>query len=313
MNYIASLKEQLATCTETERPELLSQIASMAETDMAVVVSQAQNEVEDLKKQEVDIPPHRRRMLTEDLDTKFKTSDDPFRIVFVCAMWMTGFDVPSCSTIDLDKPMRNHTLMQTIARANRVWGEKVNGLIMDYVGMFRDLQKALAIYGSASGGGIKEEETPVQDKSLLVDQLRQAIEETTAFCIEHGVDVAALLASQGFDRVKRLDEAVDALLVNDEVKTRYLALANTVIRLYKAILPDVAANTFAPQRALFTVLAVKIRSLIPAANIADVMGAVENLLDASIAAKGYEIHDLGEAHRLDLSQIDFEALKAQFS
>ena len=89
--------------------------------------------------------------MKEDLETKFKNADDPLRIVFVCAMWITGFDVPSCSTIYLDKPMKNHTLMQTIARANRVWRDKQNGLIVDYVGIFRNLQKALAIYGTAQG------------------------------------------------------------------------------------------------------------------------------------------------------------------
>jgi len=98
---------------------------------MAVVVSQSQNEIEDLRKKGVEIEPHRRRMVKVDLDTKFKDASDPFRIVFVCAMWMTGFDVPSCATIYLDKPMRNHTLMQTIARANRVFGDKINGLIVD--------------------------------------------------------------------------------------------------------------------------------------------------------------------------------------
>jgi len=113
--------------------------------------------------------------------------------------------------------------------------------------------------------------------------------------------------------VRLLGNAVEALIVNDEAKTQYLALANTVTRLYKAILPDDAANRFTPHRALFTVLAEKIRSLTPPADIAEVMGAVETLLDASIAAEGYEIYDLGEEHRIDLSQIDFEALKEQFA
>ena len=99
----------------------------------------------------LDITPHRQRMLTEDLDERFKDPDDPFRLVFVCAMWMTGFDVPSCSTIYLDRPMRNHTLMQTIARANRVFPDKENGLIVDYVGVFRHLEAALAIYAAAHG------------------------------------------------------------------------------------------------------------------------------------------------------------------
>src|SRR6476620_7000448 len=122
-----------------------------------------------------EITPHRKRMAREDLDEKFKDANDPFRIVFVCAMWITGFDVPSCSTIYLDKPMRNHTLMQTIARANRVWRDKQNGLIVDYVGIFRDLQKALAIYGTAQGG-TKPGEMPIKDKAELVKQVREAIE-----------------------------------------------------------------------------------------------------------------------------------------
>ena len=119
---------------------------------------------------------------TKDLDTKFKDPDDPFRLVFVCAMWMTGFDVPSCSTIYLDKPMRNHTLMQTIARANRVFGAKQNGLIVDYASVFRNLQKALAIYGSGAGGGVRPGETPVRDKAELVEELGAAIDEARAFC-----------------------------------------------------------------------------------------------------------------------------------
>ncbi len=166
--YLKDLRTKLVKCSESEKNELEKKIKFMEETDMAVVVSQSQNEVEDFKKKGLDITPHRWRMVKEDLDTKFKDPDDPFRIVFVCAMWMTGFDVPSCSTIYLDKPMRNHTLMQTIARANRVFRDKVNGLIVDYVGVFRNLQKALTIYGSGSGGGIRDGETPVMDKSLLV-------------------------------------------------------------------------------------------------------------------------------------------------
>src|SRR5205823_5805007 len=117
-------------------------------TDMAVVISPGQNEEEIFKKKGLSIRPHRARMVKEDLDTKFKDDQDPLRIVFVCAMWMTGFDVPSCGAIYLDKPMKNHTLMQTIARANRVFEDKESGLIVDYIGVFRRLQRALAIYGS---------------------------------------------------------------------------------------------------------------------------------------------------------------------
>ena len=164
------------------------------------------------------------------------------RIVFVCAMWITGFDVPSLSTLYLDKPMRNHTLMQTIARANRVFKDKVDGLIVDYAGVFRDLQKALAIYGSGSGGDIKEGDVPVKDKSELVADLRSMINKTREFCEERGINIQAILAAtpKGFQRIGLVQDAVDALLVNDETKKNYLSLANTVAKLYKAILPDLA-------------------------------------------------------------------------
>jgi type I restriction enzyme, R subunit len=172
--YLQSLKAQLATASELEQKRLSAQIAYMEATDMAVVVSSSQNEAKDFKDKGLDIMPHRKRIVHESpgLDEKFKDPQNPLRIVFVCAMWITGFDVPSCSTIYLDKPMQNHTLMQTIARANRVFRDKVNGLIVDYIGVFRNLQKALAIYGSASGGGVEEGDTPVKAKAALVEQLR---------------------------------------------------------------------------------------------------------------------------------------------
>jgi type I restriction enzyme, R subunit len=305
-----------ATVAEIE--ELRAKIAYMEETDMAVVVSQAQNEIADFRAKGLDIAIHRLRIVTEDLETKFKDPTDPLRIVFVCAMWMTGFDVPSLSTLYLDKPMRNHTLMQTIARANRVFGDKTNGLIVDYVGVFRDLQKALAIYATPRGGG-EEEDTPVKDKAELVAQLGLAIEEASAFCRLHGVDIPAIMAAAGYDRVALLDEAVDALMVNDEVRRRYIAMAATVAQVYRAILPDPAAANYTPATALFAVLADKVRSYLPEPDITGVMAGIEKLLDTSIAAEGYVIQGVAEAGQpnepirpIDLSQIDFEALRRRF-
>jgi type I restriction enzyme, R subunit len=180
--YLASLRARLAAqvdMPEEARAALRSRIAYMESTDMAVVVSQAQNEIEDFKARRLEIEPHRRRMVKEDLETKFKDPGDLLRIVFVCAMWMTGFDAPAVSTIYLDKPMRNHTLVQTIARANLVFGDKVNGLIVDYVGIFRDLQRALALYGAAPG--VSAEDLPIKDKAALVAQLAAALTEAEAF------------------------------------------------------------------------------------------------------------------------------------
>lgn len=112
--------------------ELKQRLDVLTGTDMALIVSPAQNEIEQMKKLGIDIEPHRKRMNESQpgLDEKFKDTEDPLRLVFVCAMWLTGFDAPSCSTVYLDKPMRNHTLMQTIARANRVFPGKHSGVPM---------------------------------------------------------------------------------------------------------------------------------------------------------------------------------------
>jgi type I restriction enzyme R subunit len=308
--HLAYLEAEFETCDDMERPDLEAKIRFMRETDMAVVLSQGQNEIDDMRKKGLDIRPHRKRMLNEDLDTKFKNPDDLFRIVFVCAMWMTGFDVPSCSTIYLDKPMHNHTLMQTIARANRVFGEKVNGLIVDYIGIFRDLQKALAIYGSASGGGIKEGDMPVKAKQALVEDLRKAILEAREFMISRGITLDQVEQAEGFYLVRSLDDAVNALVVNDETKRQYLLLADRVDLLFHAILPDFSANEFSPDRKTIVVLADKIRSLTAPADISGIMDKVDELLDQSIAPKGYTIEELSEP--IDLSKIDFDALKKRF-
>ena len=157
--------------------ELKVRLAVLTTTDMAVIVSPGQNEIEQMKRLGLNIEPHRRRMNESQpgLDEKFKDTEDPLRLVFVCAMWLTGFDAPSCSTVYVDKPMRNHTLMQTIARANRVFPGKHSGVIVDCANVFASLEKALAIYGAGGGG-----ENPVRDKAQLVEDLRTAVQDATA-------------------------------------------------------------------------------------------------------------------------------------
>lgn len=326
--YLGGLKSQLAVSDDLTRPELKLQIDYMEDTDMAVVVSQQQNEVELFKEKGLEIEKHRLRMVKEDMETKFKDADDPFRLVFVCAMWLTGFDSPSVSTIYLDKPMKNHTLMQTIARANRVFENKNNGLIVDYVGVFRNLQKALAIYGSSSGGGVKEGECPIQKKDELIEELRQAIADALSFCKDRGVDLEAILKAEGFQKIAYLDsaatnlvdkqiedvvdDAVEQVIVNDELKKKFISLVNQVVRLYKAILPDPSAGEFAPIKTCLSVLAEKIRNFTEEATIDDIMNQVDELLDESISTKGYVIHSTEETSLINLSEIDFEALKAHF-
>jgi len=313
---MANLMDDVAASYGDRQQELKARLDFMDRTDMAVVVSQSQNEIRDMKEKGLDIRPHRKRMVDEDLDKKFKDPDDPFRLVFVCAMWMTGFDAPPCSTIYLDKPMRNHTLMQAIARANRVFRDKVNGLIVDYVGVFRNLEKALAIYGSGAGGTADEGEKPIQEKSALVDELKKTMAECWLFCRDNGVDVETVEEAEAADRIPLIDDAVDALVRSDDTRKGFLNVADRVERLYKAVLPDPEANVFAGKRELFRTLAKKIRSLSPPVDISEMKDRVEKLLDASVSTKGYVIEEapagFDKDHWVDLTKIDFEALKRRF-
>lgn len=309
--YLADLKAQLAKAPKEQQEELQHKIQVMTSTDMAVVVSQGQNEVKELADKGLDIIPHRKRMNEENLGEKFKDSKDPLRLVFVCAMWITGFDVPSCSTIYLDKPMKNHTLMQTIARANRKYPGKEAGLIVDYVGVFRKLQEALAIYGGASSGEGGEGE-PIKNKAELVEYLKHLLARGISFLSEHGVNAQAIKDAQGFEKVAKLDDAVEQLIANEETKNSFMSQARIVSRVYRAILPDPDANELAPDAVLISVIAQKIKALAPPVDISEVMQQVEELLDRSIAPVPYIIKDDDDQPLHDLSQIDFEKLKEKF-
>ena len=160
---------------------------------MAVVISEDADEEKKFAAEGLSIKPHRERMNRVDengfdIEDNFKDPDNPLQLVFVCAMWLTGFDAPSVSTLYLDKPMKGHTLMQTIARANRVYGNKQCGLIIDYLDVFKYLKRALADYAASDS-----DDVPVKDIAKLLSQLNESIEMTCKFCFAHGVDLKAVV------------------------------------------------------------------------------------------------------------------------
>ncbi len=291
---------------------LNERLGILRSTDMAVIVSAAQNEVEQMKKLGLDIVPHRQRMNNEPLDEKFKDPDDPLRIAFVCAMWMTGFDAPSCSTVYLDKPMRNHTLMQTIARANRVFPGKHSGLIVDYANVFASLEKALAIYGAGKGGA-----TPVRDKAKLVAELRKALDEALDFCLAQNVDIGAIENATGLDRVRLIGDAVNAVISPDPLRKEFLAHERLVRTLFRAVKPDPTVLEFVSRVSCIAIIADEIRLRTGSGNAADISGVlsqVNQLLDESIAADGFRIREGKDGQAIiDLAKIDFDALAKRFA
>ena len=308
---LASRETQLATAPEEARASLAERLDWMRSVDMAVVVSQGQNEVDDLKQKGLDILPHRERMQKEDLETKFKDPDDALRLVFVCAMWITGFDVPTCSTIYLDKPMKNHTLMQTIARANRRAPGKTAGVIVDYVGVFQNLQKALAIY-AAKGS----DSTPIRDKDELVAELEKVLAEARAFCAAVGVDIDAIFAAEKLARLTLISQAVEALVAPDERRRAFFRVAGAAARAYKALLPDERAAAYLKPVATLHVLAEATRGKLGPVDISAVSAKIEALLDEKIegvAITAPIIEGDAAGGRVDLSAIDFEKLAQMFA
>jgi type I restriction enzyme R subunit len=243
------------------------------------------------------------------MEAKFKDPDDPFRLVFLCAMWLTGFDAPSCSTIYLDKPMKNHTLMQTIARANRVCGDKEAGLIVDYIGVFRNLQRALAIYARGTGSG----ELPIKDKSALLAELQKALGSVLAFAEARGVKPSAIFNASGMPRLKALEDATEALVGTDAQKQTYLRLEAQAWKLYKAALPDPRAAPLTADIAVLHVLAERLRALTPRADVSGILGEIETLLDESMIGHAIRAPITDDFSGLfDLRAIDFEKLSAAF-
>ena len=244
--WTAKLAEvQAAAAAEPDaeaRATLEAHAQWMEETIIEIIISEAQNEVGDFKKWGFDIIPHRVRMKQGfevgdkrvDVETAFKNPEHPFRVAIVCAMWLTGFDVECLSTLYIDKPMKAHTLMQAIARANRVYPGKDFGLIVDYNGMLRSLREALAQYALGDDGADGEEDivAPIEERVLA---LLEAIEETEAHLLDLQFDCGRLIGAKGFNRIHAIADAVEAVYTSDESKRRFEILARQVFCRFKAL------------------------------------------------------------------------------
>ena len=307
--YIQKLESKLLRASDDLKEVIQKDIDFMKETDMAVVVSASQNEEEQMKQKGVDITSHRKRINTEDLATNFKNEKHPLRLVFVCAMWITGFDCPTISTLYLDKILKEHTLMQTIARANRVSEGKYNGLIVDYIGIFKSLQKALAIYGEPSDAGEKDED-PAETKAKLVELLDKEAKTMKQLLDSKNINVDTIFETRALECIKNTEEAVNAILENEKTKNDFLKSTQNLKMLFKAILPDSEARRYAKIVFVSSILASKIREIlvefVDKTEIKKLAEQVEDLLNESIKLTSYQIN-AGE--KLDLSKIDFDELQ----
>jgi len=329
---IKNLRGRISKSTnEIEKARLKKRLDYMKSVGMAVVVSEEAGEEEKFRKQNLEIAPHRKRMNQldangHDIEYNFKDPTDPLQLVFVCAMWLTGFDAKTLSTLYLDKPMKDHTLMQTIARANRVTPHqinrvtKTNGEIVDYYNVFRNMKKALKDYAQGQEG---LDESPVKEKEELFRLLNEAIEQGLAFCRDKGFELKDVLGQdEVFKNISRFNEYADALLSKDEWRKGFNVYENTITSLYEACKPEILGRDAVRFVAAFQYLRGVIESIIEQKDIDAVSLRIGELLDESVVVDKAEEDGLKE-HKgefqiikrgkvWDLSKIDFEKLKEDF-
>ena len=245
-----------------------------------------------------------------DVETAFKNPDNPFRVGIVCAMWMTGFDVECLSTLYIDKPMKAHTLMQAIARANRVYPGKDFGLIVDYNGMLKSLREALAQYALGDDGtGGEEIVTPIEER---VQALIESIEATEAHLRGLRFDPAALIDSTGFARIKGLKDAVEVVYASDEAKRRFEVLARQVFVRFKALLMEPSAFAFAERHDNIEAIYKKLTERRDTADVTELLKELHRIVNEAIRTQAPG-DDQAEELTLDLSQIDMEKLRDEFA
>ncbi|MDF1730799.1 MAG: type I restriction endonuclease subunit R [Minwuia sp.] len=317
--FEAATNEAVRTALSDEADELSAQADWLDQTIIEIIISEAQNEVKDFAKWGFDIIPHRALMkqgfeTTDgeriDVETAFKRPDHPFRVAIVCAMWLTGFDVECLSTLYIDKPMKAHTLMQAIARANRVYPGKDFGLIVDYNGMLKSLRAALAQYALGDdGSGGEEIVAPIEER---VQALIEAVEATEAHLRSLGFDPATLIGLTGFARIKGLADAVEAVYANDESKRRFEVLARQVFTRFKALLMEPSAFAYAERHDNLEAIYKKLTERRDTADVTALLKELHRIVNEAIRTQAPG-DDQAEGLTFDLSQIDMEKLRDEFA
>ena len=309
------MNERNTAKNEDERKKITSILDYMNNVEMAVIISEDATEEEKFNAQGLDIKKHREKMneITvdgKDIESRFKDPNDKLQLVFVCAMWLTGFDVPNLSTLYLDKPMKSHTLMQAIARTNRVYPNKSCGLVIDYVNVFKFMKKALSDYATGD-----TDLYPAKDVKYLVDLLNQCVDEADMFLYDLGIDIKKIIEdSSVFDKLEDLRKAYNIIVEKEEDKEKFKVLTNTMVNLYEASKPQIFEMNWKNEKfSALDYLHGLLHNTIDDEKIRRAKVRLEQILDSSVTSNtasdnndGYVIH---RSKVIDLSKIDTEKLK----
>lgn len=308
---IQNLKAKIKSATQQEAQELERKLRWMQETEMAVVISQEQNEIQTFRKWGLDIKTHREKMENRELDKEFKDSGNPLRVVFVCAMWLTGFDVKCLSCLYLDKPLKAHTLMQTIARANRVAEGKSNGLIIDYIGIVKALRKALADY-TANAGGLGGAD-PTVDKEKLIARISDTVAKTETFLSERKIDLGLLIAAEGFAKLSYLQDAANAVCGSIEDKKSFSTYASELKRLMKYTDRDDVTGHMRRQCEAIAAIYGMLQKKRKHTDTTDLMVEINAIINDYVEIEPQQPNAITAPPRFDISAIDFDLLRREFA
>lgn len=322
---IVVLQDQLAAeeaqLVKTGKPaspfveRLRAHVAWMLETQMCAVFSQEQNEVQDFKEWGLDVRPHRELISQgingRSLEECFKDSKHPFRIAIVCAMWLTGFDVKSLATLYLDKPMKGHTLMQAIARVNRVAANKKNGLVIDYNGMLKSLRKALATFAQGDAGGPTVD--PLRDEKQALGDYAESILKARMHLQSVGYDLDKLIDAEGFDKQQELLLAENAICCDEESKKTYQVLSEDIADRFRGLFPNAGLFDYDAEENAITAIYNRLQKDSGNVNISGILQELHAVVDAAVKAtsKPEVLRQTGKQY--DLSGINFERLRAEFA
>ncbi|ESQ73441.1 hypothetical protein ABAC402_19270 [Asticcacaulis sp. AC402] len=320
-DYVAELKTRVAKAgDEQEAAEVTQKLRQVEATEVCVVVSSEQNEVDKFRTMGLEIAPHRKKMVERDLEKEFKDEDNPFRLAIVCAMWITGFDAPCVSTVYLDKPIQGHTLMQTIARANRVYDdEKENGLIVDYGNVYQKLRAAYAVYGEGdvktkppgvSEPGEDDNSEAVGEIYALALALGASIMAVRRFLSEVGCDLDGLIACESpMEKLGLIKKAMNCVCLNETTRTTFEFSARDVFRKYKALYPEEQIKPHIKAHNAIEAIYSQLNQKQKKADITAIIMKLQREVDDSI-----EIitTDRDGTTSIDLSRLDFARLRAAF-
>ncbi len=314
--YVAELKQRIADADDQQQElKLKRDLKRVEETEVCVVVSSEQNEIKKFQKMGLDIETHRKKIVERDLEKEFKDKDNPFRLAFVCAMWITGFDAPCVSTVYLDKPIKGHTLMQTIARANRVYDdEKENGLIVDYGNVYHKLEEAYAVYGEGDNkpndGSSKTPTTPAEKLEGLAIELQISISNVLYFLDGIEFNLKDLVnCNSPIEKLSIIQKAMECICLNETTRTEFEFMARDVFRKYKALYPEEQIKPFIKDHNAIEAIYDSLNQKVKSADITDVIRRLQQEVDMSVTVQGADGND---DDFIDIGNLDFDKLSQAF-